>query len=190
MMILTATNRAIAVIAAAVVLAGLRMTTPSFQTLTDPIPVSGEPSQLVATPQFEVEGGPAVLAESVQYSDPIGGRTVVRDTAGVWLVVPARVRAIDRTTTLTRAEWRTGDGRRFAASPRAGEASDNLLGKQAHPGISGRWRRLAFELPAGSDGQGELVAAASHQPLSAEVRIRYRAAKTPPVATVDLDQPQ
>lgn len=168
------TIRAFLVLASgAVLLAGLRWTTPSYAVLTGPIPTSGEQGETVAGRSFTAKVRDVRLADRLQAK--LYGKTVERDTSGVWTVVSAEVEATAETSMVTAVTWLGPSGRHYVSTQRLEGLATLLETKPLQPGLpeSGLF---VFELPPDEVEGGVLLLSSAlryaEPRLDSELRIR------------------
>jgi hypothetical protein len=99
-----------AVAVAAILLIAMQQTTPSYDTLTGPIPVSGTSGETVTARSFTVRVDRVEFARRLQFGSP--GFEKQRDTGGIWAIVTATLAARDATVTVAGAEWEGPTGTR------------------------------------------------------------------------------
>lgn len=172
------------VAAAALVLAGFRWTTPGYEILTGPIGASGVQGQTVAGRTFSAKIDDIRFADRVRLTRY--GKTVERDTDGVWAVVSAELAALSETAVVHAATWRGASGRLYAASRRVEGAPGLLQGKILQPGLPSKGL-FVFELPPDEVQGGILLLSAAASPrLDSELRIRLSPESATREATLEL----
>lgn len=166
-------------------LAALRWTTPGYAVITGPIPVTGHDGEARAR-AFTISLGAARIAKRVHFSR--FGRSVSRDTSGLWIVVPATIAATRISTFVSSAAWEGPDRRRFSESRRVGDARAILTGKRLQPGLPVHGI-FVFEVAADAVADGRLIASTSLAPqLDSEARIVPTSLDAGrPLDEVDLD---
>lgn len=138
--------RSLAIVAvAAVALAAMRFTTPGYATLTGPLEQSAKLGERAEGRAFGAKVGAPRFAKRVRAK--MIAKSVVRDTEGVWVVVPAELWATSETATVMGAVWAGPSGRSFSADPRVDQAKALVIGKPLQPGLSRRGL-IVFEIPA------------------------------------------
>ncbi|MBY8972747.1 hypothetical protein J1G33_20350 [Pseudomonas sp. P867] len=171
-----------------VALAEMRWTIPRYDRITGPIAFSGKPGEWVNADNLVVTAGPARLARAIRFKAM--GKTQLRTSGGLWLVIPVRSRVERATAHLFGRIWMTSDGRRYRASGRAENGSAVLsLAKTLQPGLE-RKDLVVFELPIElAAGGGTLLLSEQSDPrLTAEAQIRYPAMAVGSVTDLlDLD---
>ena len=134
-----------AVAVAAILLVAMQQTTPSYDTLTGPIPVSGDSGETVAARSFTVRVDRVEFARRLQFGSP--GFETQRDTGGVWAIVTATLAARDATVTVAGAEWEGPTGTRYSPTDRVSGAPALFPLPALQPGLPVRGR-FVFEIPA------------------------------------------
>lgn len=158
-----------------VALAGMRWTIPRYDNITGPIAFPGKPGEWVNADNLVVAAGPARVARAIRFNAM--GRTQLRTSGGLWLVIPVRSRVERATAHVYGRTWMTADGRRYRASGRAEDGSAVLsLAKTLQPGLE-RKDLVVFELPSelAAAGGTLLLSEQSEPRLTAEVQVRYPA---------------
>jgi hypothetical protein len=88
--------------------------------------------------------------DAPRFAKRVGAKTiaksVVRDTEGVWVVVPAELWATTEAATVMGAVWAGPRGRSLSADPRVDQAKALVIGKPLQPGLSRRGL-IVFEIP-------------------------------------------
>lgn len=169
---------------AAAALAALRWTTPSYATLTGPIPVAGRQGERAEGRAF------AVTVETIELAGRVRvtrfGRTVERTTDGVFAVVTARVEAGAATTSIGAAAWIGPSGRVYAQTQRIDGASSLLMGRTIQPGLP-RSGVFVFELPADEVEGGALRLSRFPEPrLDSELWIALSTGDLPKAVSLEL----
>ncbi|TSD90682.1 DUF4352 domain-containing protein [Mycobacterium sp. KBS0706] len=134
-----------AMVVAAMLLIAMQRSTPSYDTLTGPIPVSGVSGETVTARSFTVRVDRVEFARRLQFGSP--GFEKQRDTGGVWAIVTATLAARDATVTVAGAEWEGPTGTRYSTSDRLSGARALFPGQTLQPGTPVRGR-FVFEIPA------------------------------------------
>lgn len=138
--------KSLAVVAvAAAALAAMRFTTPGYATLTGPIEQSAMIGERAEGRAFGARIGAPRFARRVRAK--MIAKSVVRDTEGVWVVVPAELWATTETATVMGAIWAGPSGRSYSADVRVDKAKALVIGKPLQPGLSRRGL-IVFEIPA------------------------------------------
>ncbi|WP_028352972.1 MULTISPECIES: hypothetical protein [Bordetella] len=142
------------VLVAAAVLFAMQHSTPRYEDLTGPIPVSGRMHETVRARTFDIEVERVEFARKLQYHGSLGGATL-RESAGVWAVVTARLAARAESVSVTRAAWRGPTGMRYELSDRVSLVPD-LPPVDVDPGLPRRGR-FVFEIRPDQVGGATLL---------------------------------
>ena len=174
-----------AIAGAFALLAILRSTTPDYTTLTGPISAAVRPGETADARNFQASIGAVRLARSVRYRATMG--PMVRDTGGMWLIVPATVLATRETMMLSGASWVDAAGIRYAQSRRVDDGATVLIDKLMQPGMA-RKGVFVFEVPERVALGGTLLVSDTSDPrLDSQVRIALPGADAKIDDTLDLD---
>jgi hypothetical protein len=134
-----------ALVVTAILLIAMQQTTPSFDTLTGPIPISGVSGETVVARSFTVRVDRVEFARQLRFGNP--GFEQTRDTGGVWAVVTATLAARDATVTVAGGEWEGPTGTRYSPSGRLSGGLPLVSLQTLQPGLPVRgW--FIFEMPA------------------------------------------
>lgn len=133
------------VCAAALALGAMRFTTPVYATLTGAIETSVRLDERAEARGFGAKVGAPRFAKRVRFRT--FSKQIVRDTDGVFAVVPVELWATSETASLTGAFWAGPSGRSYAASGRLESVKALVTGKPMQPGLPRRGL-IAFEIPA------------------------------------------
>ncbi|MBO9194841.1 hypothetical protein J5277_12050 [Rhizobium sp. 16-449-1b] len=173
-----------AVLAAAVLLAALKETTPSYAVLTGPIGTAGEQSKTVSSRTFSVKVDRVLRAKAIDYEQ--FGRAVDLQSSGVWVVVSAELQALQKTMPVRAATLVGASGRFYRQSRRAGDAPNNLSAKTVQPGLP-TTGVLVFELPEDETENMKLMLSEQYDPqLEDEIGVSLDADKTAPQARLEI----
>lgn len=154
--------RSLAIVAvAAVALAAMRFTTPGYATLTGPLDKSAKLGERAEGRAFGAKIGAPRFARRLRAT--MIAKSVVRDTDGVWVVVPARLWATSETATVMGAVWAGPSGRRFSADTRVDKVKALVIGKPLQPGLSLRGI-IVFEIPADEIAHARLMLSLTSDP--------------------------
>lgn len=152
-----------------IVLAALRWTTPDYSTITGPIVTTGAVGQTKQARLFSVAVKAPQLAERLRFRS--FGKEFIRDTGGIWAVVPVQAAARTTTTNIQGIAWMTADGRQYDHSNRIRGLPLLLKGRALQPGLPERGI-LIFELPRSAlQGGSVLLSHVPSPPLDSQLRI-------------------
>lgn len=134
-----------AVVVAAILLIAMQRTTPTYDFLTGPVPVSGISGETVEARTFTIQVDRVEFARRLTFGSP--GFEKTRDTGGIWAIVTATLAARDGTVSVAGVEWEGPTGTRYAPTERILGVQSLLTLQALQPGLPVRgW--FVFEVPA------------------------------------------
>ncbi|NLS01294.1 hypothetical protein HGP17_31055 [Rhizobium sp. P38BS-XIX] len=155
---------------AALVLAFLQSTTPSYAVLTGPIETTGLQKDTVSSQTFSIKVDKIVRAKTIAFTRY--GRRVERQTDGVWLIVSVELQSKNETLSVNAAAIEGASGRLYRQSHRSDGAPRLLPTKEVQPGLPTKGIFI-FELPENETSSMTLVVSKQQAPqLESEIRVK------------------
>jgi hypothetical protein len=178
---------AVLIVAAALILATFRWTTPSYDVLTGPFAVEAKAGDLAQARTLTLTTSKIRFARTLRFKS--GSLTRERSTGGVFAIVEATLEARGTTATVSFAAWEGPSGLRYAQSERVEGAPGLFAGRRLQPGLAQRGI-FVFEIPPDQAQGATLIVAQLMEPrLDSQLRIGLPtgADALDPADALDLD---
>jgi hypothetical protein len=154
----------------ALLLAFLQSTTPSYAILTGPIETAGLQKDTVSSRTFSVKVAKVLRTKTIAFAPY--GKSIERQTEGVWLIVSVELQSNYDTMTIQAAAIEGASGRLYRQSHRADGAPRLMPSKDLQPGLP-TTGIFIFELPEGETSDMTLVLSRQPSPqLDSEIRVK------------------
>ena len=155
---------------AALILAFLQSTTPSYAVLTGPIETIGRQKDAVSSKTFGIKVDKIIRAKTLAFTRY--GKPIERQTEGVWVIASVELQTKHETMTIQAAAIEGASGRLYRQSHRADGAPRLVSTKTLQPGLSSTGI-VIFELPEADAHDMTLVVSKQPSPqLDSEIRVK------------------
>ncbi|NLS18581.1 hypothetical protein HGP16_18655 [Rhizobium sp. P40RR-XXII] len=155
---------------AALILAFLQSTTPSYAVLTGPIETIGRQKDAVSSRTFRIKVHKIICAKTLAFTRY--GKPIERQTEGVWVIASVELQTRQETMKIQAAAIEGASGRLYRQSHRADGAPGLVSTKTLQPGLSSTGI-IIFELPEADAHDITLVVSKQPSPqLDSEIRVK------------------